>query len=191
MGIFTLSDGTRLEPIDSFDTTYEPVIPDGTQLQCQCIKAEWDINNSSILVTLNVIQKGEFKNLKVLHTLKLHDANTIKANKAKGLLMAYDQNGKGLIDKHDRAGRDITDKIISDSLVKCYVVAHFKNYEKSNMTTGEPILDDDGNPIKGHYVCAITPMKKKLENQDMPLEDKPKRPVKQKDDDFDDLDIPF
>ena len=186
MGIFTLGDGTRLEQFDNFDSIEQVIIPDKTQLQCEVIKAGWDINNDMILVILNVIQEGKYKGFKNEHKLRLNDINITKANKAKSMLMAYDTNGKGLINKYDKAGKEITDDVISNSLVESKIIASFGVYPKTDRITYEVIKDDNGNTVPGgNWVYAISPIKKQIENQ------KIEENVKQKDDDFDDLDIPF
>ena len=194
MSFFTLSDGTELEAINSFENGgIQPIIPEGTQLLCNIVNVEWaeadQRNEEHVVISLYVVQAGQYKNFQVDHKLHVKDLSDKKRDKAIQMLMAYDTNCKSFLQKADKAGKELDDSILKKGLVGGEVVATFAIYPRNDKATGEPMKDESGNIIPGgNWVRAIGPVSKQTQKQNQEIQQKANKVAEEMD--FDD-DIPF
>jgi len=184
MSFFTLSDGTELEAINSFENGgIQPIIPEGTQLLCNIVNVEWaeadQRNEEHVVISLYVVQAGQYKNFQVDHKLHVKDLSDKKRDKAIQMLMAYDTNCKSFLQKADKAGKELDDSILKKGLVGGEVVATFAVWESEGT---------DGKTRSGNWVRAIGPVSKQTQKQNQEIQQKANKVAEEMD--FDD-DIPF
>ena len=187
MSFFTTSTGNTVEVQDSVETSgLQAIIPANTKLECHVIEAKWmpedKRNNEHIGIKLHVTQTGPYKDFIVAHKLHVKDDSDKKKDRSLSFLASYDAKGKGLLMKADQEGKPFTDALLSRALVGIGLIATMDVWTKLNDTTGveEPT---------GNWVRAISPLNKRVQEQNRQIEEKAKSQP-QADDDFDD-DIEF
>ena len=100
MNFFTTSDNKAIENQNTFDMgggNFEP-IPNNTQLKSIIEEAKWDEYDNVKYVSLKwSVIDGEFKNRKIFQKIRVLDAEPKKADKAKTMLAAIDNNTGGAL----------------------------------------------------------------------------------------------
>jgi hypothetical protein len=151
--LFTLSTGETLGQKTEFENTgMQPVIPDGTQLECVVMAVEYkgatQYANQLVAVTLYVTSAGKYEGFTVKDNIKLWDANVKTVDKAKQKLTVYDAAGTNKLRKRAQANKlDVTDTAqLQDAIGGVYVIATFAEYE---------IEREDGTKQTGNWVRKI------------------------------------
>lgn len=165
----------------SFETgggDIEP-IPAKTQVLAAPDEVKWDSfgdEASYISIRWVVMAPKEYKNRKVFQKLRVQDNDQKKADKAKRMLAAIDQNAGG---KLIAAGVQPDDASLTKNLVNCQMVLMLQVWE----------LEINGEERKGNWISAVSPKKNSTPSTAQPPTHAPE-PAKEQDD-FEDEDIPF
>lgn len=189
--LFILSTGETVEQKTEFENTgIQPIIPEGTQLECVVMSAEYkeatQYANPLVAVTLYVTSAGKYEGYTVKDNIKLWDEKSGTVDKAKQKLAVYDAAGTNKLRKRAQAKKlDITETAqLQDAIGGVYVIATFAEYE---------IEREDGTKQTGNWVRKI--VAKKAGAQDKAIVEKakvqPQAPTAPLPSEFDDDDVPF
>lgn len=135
----------------SFETgggDIEP-IPAKTQVLAAPDEVKWDSYNdedSYISIRWVVMAPKEYKNRKIFQKLRVNDDDSKKAEKAKRMLAAIDQNAGG---KLIAAGVQPDDASLTKNLVNCQMVLMLQVWS----------LEINGEKKTGNWVSAVSPKK--------------------------------
>jgi hypothetical protein len=182
--LFTKSTGEAIEPTTSYENAgFQTIIPDGTQLHANILEATWEEKtqyaNQLIKITWYITDKCAYNGFLINQKLHLNDNKASKADKAKEMLATIDTNCKGALMKLAQSG-----KLVEGDNMQ---LARALNGGSALLTVAEYEMDrDDGTKMSGNWIRAVSPVAKKIQEEDKAIIDK--EPIE--DIDFDD-DIPF
>jgi hypothetical protein len=162
MSFFTLSDNTSVETDGQFETgggNIEP-IPAGTSVLAMPDEAKVDDyqGESFISIRWTVLAPKEYENRKIFQKVRVFDADTKKADKAKRMLAAIDANAGG---KLLASGQEPDDKALMVALLNKPMVLQLQVWE----------LDDKSK--SGNWVSAVAPRKQGATQQAQPQKEAP------------------
>jgi hypothetical protein len=145
---FTTSDNKAIENQNTFDMgggDFEP-IPNNTQLKAIIEEAKWDDYQGDEYISLKwSVIDGEFKGRKVFQKIRVLDADTKKADKAKTMLAAIDSNAGGALMK---AGVMPDDMALSINLMNKPMAIIVAIWE----------MDNNGDKRTGNWIKAVSPL---------------------------------
>jgi len=127
----------------------EPM-PEGTQVLAAPEEAKWDEYGGDRYISIrwSVLAPEEYKNRKVFQKIRVMDADAKKADKAKRMLAAIDQNAQGGL---MQAGTEPTDQSLMQGLVNKPMVL------KLGLWKIEASQSNDGQERSGNWVQAVSP----------------------------------
>lgn len=178
MGLFTLSDGSKVTGEKEYDSSegFGIPLPDNTEVLAACTAIEWNEYEGieNIRSTWSVVLPAEHKDRKIFYTFRINDENSTKADKARRMLAAIDATHGGKLAALDR---DPTDEDLGRALISKLMVLKVGYYD---------MRDKGGKGGKeGNYIKAVSPRK-----AGAIAEETVKKSGKKVAPDFDD-DIPF
>jgi len=166
MSFFKMSDGTA----PSTNGTAEmgggnlPPIPAGTQLKAMIVEAKWDdggqYNNRHIKLRWDVVD-GEYKKRVVFQKVQVCETDANKRDKAIRMLAAIDANCGGKI---MQLNAEPTDMDLMSNLCNKPMVIKVEVWEMEN---------DQGQPMSGNWVQAVSSGKAKAPAQPAPQQQAP------------------
>lgn len=98
MSFFTTSDNQTIQSQGQFELGGSEPLPDNTQVIAAIDEAKWDDFDGDRFISLRwTVLDGEFKGRKVFQKVRVLDADTKRADKAKMMLAAIDTNAGGAL----------------------------------------------------------------------------------------------
>ena len=155
MSFWNLSDNKQtLDTTGNFDAgggDIEP-IPKDTQVKAACDEAKWDMNphNGDEYISLrwNVLAPEDYKGRKIFQKVRVLDAESKKADKAKRMLAAIATNaGGGLLKVEGKP----TDNDLQSSLQAKPMALTLQVWEMEK--------DDGSGKMSGNWVQQVAPLK--------------------------------
>lgn len=121
-------------------------IPSNTDCLAAIDEAKIDDYNGDEYVSLRwvVLQPEEYKNRKIFHKVRIFDADSKKADKAKRMLAAIDTNAGGKLIESEEAPNDLD---LTMALVNKPMVIKLQVWE----------MEVEGETRTGNWVCAVSP----------------------------------
>ena len=164
---------------------FEP-LPNNTDVLAAPDEAKWDtIPNEGedyISVRWEVMAPEEYKGRKIYQKVRVYNDDDKKAQKAKRMLAAIDQNAGG---KLMASGQEPTDESLTVALCNKPMVLKVMKWEIPAEQSS------DGQHREGNWVSAVSPRKKGGKQQGAKKEpEKKKEPDPEPEEDFED-DVPF
>ena len=158
MNFWQTSDNENVESNKDFDASNNfEVIPNNTDVLAVIDKASWSSNTYNgdfISIEWSVLAPDDYKKRKIFQNIKVLDEKDKTADKAKRMLAAIDANAGGKLMK---AGEQPDDDMLAKALTGKQMVIKLQVWE---------MLGDDGQTRTGNWVCAVSPKKKPVIQDD-------------------------
>lgn len=147
MGLFTLSDGSKVTGEKEYDASegFGVPLPDNTEVLAACTQIEWGEYQGveNIKSTWTVVLPAEHKDRKIFKTFYVNDPKPLTADKARKMLAAIDATHGGKLAAMDR---DPTDEDLGRALISKLMVLKIG------------LLEKEGEKAR-NYVKAVSPRK--------------------------------
>lgn len=144
MSFFHLSDGSSAESSGEFEAGGFEVIPAGTQLKAMIEEASWEEYEGDRHISFRWdVLDGEHKGRKIFQKLRVLDADSSKADRAKRMLAAIDSNCGAALMSSGKEPDDVALQI---------------NLTNKPMAIKVDVWEQGGK--SGNWVCAVSPLSK-------------------------------